>query len=398
MVDLRNKIEDTCRIARDNLGKAAAKQAKYFNKKMKARKFNVSDKVLILLPNKANKLQMTWKGPYIVTDKVNDYDYKVNVGDTERLYHANILKKYVERIPTTETHIIAVVMFEDKEESGIPSSNTSMIPLIQLQKTEGPEEVHIANEISPSEKAALLCEVRKRKAVLTDLPGRTHIQSCKIPQETESPVFVRQYPLPYAKVQAIGKEVDDMLAMGIIEPAASPYSAPVVLIHTKKEDGSNRFCIDYRKLNPTTRFDAEPMPDVNQLFAKLSNNKYFSKLDLCKGYWQIPMVESDKEKTAFMTPQGQFQWTVMPFGLKNAGAVFSRMMRKLLRPRLREQLHGRQHDCHGHLGTTPQNSFRSFRSVGKEQPHSKTIEMLHWLQEFVFPWTRNQFRHHSARG
>ena len=71
---------------------------------------------------------------------------------------------------------------------------------------------------------------------------------------------------------------------------------------------------------------------MDLLFSKISLKKYFSKLDLTKGYWQIPMKESDKEKPAFTTPQGHFQWVTMPFGLKNAGAIFTQMMRKMLRP------------------------------------------------------------------
>lgn len=106
----------------------------------------------------------------------------------------------------------------------------------------------------------------------------------------------------------------------------------ILVVLAQKKYGTNRFCIDYRKLNQITKFDAEPLPDMDQLFTKLSGKLNFSKIDLAKGFWQIPMKLEDKEKTAFTTPQGQFQWTTMPFGLKNAGAIFSRIMRKLLQP------------------------------------------------------------------
>jgi hypothetical protein len=100
----------------------------------------------------------------------------------------------------------------------------------------------------------------------------------------------------------------------------------------KKKDGKVRFCVDFRRLNLTLRFDAEPLPDIDSLFARLGTAKYFSKFDMSKGYWQIPMKPADKPKTAFTTPLGQYQWTVMPFGLKTAGAVFSRVMRRILEP------------------------------------------------------------------
>jgi len=123
----------------------------------------------------------------------------------------------------------------------------------------------------------------------------------------------------------------------VIEPAASPFNAPIVLV--KKKDGAVRFCNDFRELNKVTEFDAEPITDVEHLFASLGKAKYFSKLDLTKGYWAIPISEEDRDKTAFTTSRGQFRWITMPFGLKTAGSIFNRMMRKLLGPMKRKDVH-----------------------------------------------------------
>ena len=88
---------------------------------------------------------------------------------------------------------------------------------------------------------------------------------------------------------------------------------------------------DYRRINNITVFDPEPIPNADDLMARLSKGKLFSKLDLSKGYWLIPIAEEDREKTAFVTAQGLYQFRVLPFGLVNAPALFSRMTRKLLR-------------------------------------------------------------------
>jgi hypothetical protein len=96
-----------------------------------------------------------------------------------------------------------------------------------------------------------------------------------------------------------------------------------------KKDGSTRFCIDYRALNAITVFDAEPIPDVEQLFAQLADGSYFTKIDLSKGYWQVLVNPVDKHKTAFATHMGLYQWTRMPFGLVTAPATFARVMRLL---------------------------------------------------------------------
>ena len=80
--------------------------------------------------------------------------------------------------------------------------------------------------------------------------------------------------------------------------------------------------IDFRQLNKATQFDAKPIPNPENIFVKLEFKKYFSKLDFCKGYWQLPMRDKDKEKTVFSTSRGLFQFRRMPFGLVNAGATY----------------------------------------------------------------------------
>ena len=115
-----------------------------------------------------------------------------------------------------------------------------------------------------------------------------------------------------------------MREMNIIEPSTSPYSAPMVIV--KKPDNSHRICLDFRRLNSLTVFDSEPMSDPELIFANLSGNRYFSKIDLCKGYWQVPMAESSKQYTAFQTDKGLFQLRVLPFGLVNAPATINRQL------------------------------------------------------------------------
>ena len=101
------------------------------------------------------------------------------------------------------------------------------------------------------------------------------------------------------------------------------------VVIVKKKDGSNRVAIDYRQLNKKTLFDTEPSVKVADIFAQIGQAKYFSKFDMAKGYWQIPMREEDIVKTAFVTPDGSYEFLRMPFGLMNSGASFTRMMRKL---------------------------------------------------------------------
>ncbi|UYV84069.1 hypothetical protein LAZ67_X001057 [Cordylochernes scorpioides] len=150
----------------------------------------------------------------------------------------------------------------------------------------------------------------------------------KIDTSDSRPIKQRPYRVSPVERRAIQSEVDKMIKMGIVQPSESPWSSPVVLV--KKKDGSWRFCVDYRKLNKVTKKDVYPLPRNDDVLDSLTGAKFFSSMDLRTGYWQIEIDEEDREKTAFITPDGLYEFRVMPFGLCNAPATFERMMDKLL--------------------------------------------------------------------
>ena len=124
-------------------------------------------------------------------------------------------------------------------------------------------------------------------------------------------------------------QVQQMLSSNVIRSSNSPWASPVVMV--RKKDGSLRFCVDFRQLNAATVKDAHPLPRIDDLLDALHGAKWFSTLDLKSGYWQVPITEQDKAKTAFRTSSGQlFEFNQVPFGLCNAPATFSRLMDRVL--------------------------------------------------------------------
>ena len=163
----------------------------------------------------------------------------------------------------------------------------------------------------------------------TDI-GLTPLASHEINTGTAPPVRVPLRRQGYKREQEIRKAVQDGLSRGIMEESTSPWaSAPVVVT---KKDGTARFCVDFRKLNSLTKADSYPLPRFEDCVDSLHGKKFFCTLDLQSGYWQIPLTsKEDRERTAFLTKDGLFHFTVLPFGLCSAPATFERLMERVLR-------------------------------------------------------------------
>ncbi|XP_021345000.1 uncharacterized protein LOC110444964, partial [Mizuhopecten yessoensis] len=251
VMDLRERLDETCELAKEQLRTARVSQRKYYNKKAKDRQLDVNDKVLILLPTKTNKLLMQWRGPYIVTAKRGPMDYEVDIGGKKKTLHVNMLKKYFEKDVEAAGNIgrifccvTAAVVHEDELE---PECHRELESFPVRAGKEGIEDVNVSEHLTTEQRKDVNNLLSEFKDVMTDKPGRTNLASHDIITTTDDPVRVRPYPLPFNTKSIIKEEVESMLEMDVIEPSMSPYSAPVVMV--KKKDGSNRFCIDFRSLN-----------------------------------------------------------------------------------------------------------------------------------------------------
>ena len=163
---------------------------------------------------------------------------------------------------------------------------------------------------------------------ITDL-GKTDLVKHKI-ELTDNTPFKQPYRrIPPGMYEEVKQHLKEMLEAGAIKESKSPYSSNVVLI--RKKDNSLRFCLDHRRLNSLTKKDAYMLPRFDDTIDTLAGSKFFSKLDLRSGYWQVEIEEEDKEKTAFSVGNlGFYQSERMSFGLCNAPATFQRLMEKCM--------------------------------------------------------------------
>ena len=142
------------------------------------------------------------------------------------------------------------------------------------------------------------------------------------------PVSQQPYRAGFREREFLASEIDKMLRAGVIEPAQSAWVSPGVIV--PKQDGSYRFCVNYRRLNAVTIRDVYPLPRMDDYIDSLGETSVFTTLDCNSGYWQIPIREEDRDKTAFTSHAGTFRFIRMPLGLTNAPATFQRTIDILL--------------------------------------------------------------------
>ena len=330
MLDVRDKLKTTRELAVSATNEARRKSKTWYDKKARTRTFQPHDKVLVLLPVPGEPLRAKYQGPYEILRKAGPVDYVIETKDKrkqERICHVNMLKAYIERdwkncMFNTVTDKSCTTTLQDVLTDG---------QFIDLQLS---NDVTVADELDLShiesfQRVQLQSVLSSFQHIFSNNPGRTSLTHHSIElQPGSKPIRLSPYRMNPEKLQVVRKELDLMLSMGVVEESSSDYASPICLV--PKSDGSVRFCCDYRKLNNFTVPDAFPLPRVETLIDSLGAAKYLTKLDLSRGYWQVPLDQKASQLSSFITPFGLFKWKFMPFGLRNAPATFQRLVNKLL--------------------------------------------------------------------
>ena len=315
ITETRDNVKEAIDLATTHAQQERVKSKLWYDKKARDKTYDVGDEVLILLPMAKKPLHAKYHGPYVVVEKLGPVDYVISTPDRrkqKRVCHANLMKPYIRRQQQSQNsstqHNLLVSMAED---DNIENRDNATILPNQLQS----DINKIKQEFSD---------------IFSDKPGKTNVCSHHIELlPGAKSVKCAPYRLNPEKASYLKQELAKLLKDNLIEESESSFASNVVLV--PKPDNTLRLCTDYRKLNAVTVPDPFPLPRIEDLIDRVGQAKFLTKLDMTRGYWQVPLDEESVPRSAFVTPFGHFAWKVMPFGLKNAPATFSRLVSKLLK-------------------------------------------------------------------
>ncbi|XP_035235565.1 uncharacterized protein LOC118206694 [Anguilla anguilla] len=331
--NFRLKLHRAGELARENLESSQKRMKCWFDRGAEMRTFSPGDKVMVLLPIPGSVLQARYSGPYLIECRVGDRDYLIATPDRRkrsRLCHVNMIKPCWDRQPGEEGEVKGVALsgitFTPPEQEGgdvlIPPKSVTEG---RLQNYEFLRSLEVQlSHLSSDESAEIARLIRSHLTLFSDVPTRTHLLEHDIDVGGFSPIKQHPYRVNPEKHSQLKKKVDYMLKNGIAEPSSSDWSSPCLLVN--KPDGTFCFCTDYRKVNTVTKPDCYPLPRMDDCVDRVGSAAYVSKFDLLKGYWQVPLSKRAKEISAFVTPDTFLQYTVMPFGMRNAPATFQRLV------------------------------------------------------------------------
>ena len=318
MLETREQLRVSHELAQTHATEQRTRAKVWYDRNARLQEFKPGDKVLMLLPIVTSPLQLKLHGPYEVAERLGPVDYVINTPNrrkTRRICHVNLLRPYrqrdlelfpdIDRVPT-------ICVIDNVEDTFL--SVDSVTALTEQQQSE------------------LLVVLSEFESIFSDKPGRTTLCEHHIELLPDAkPVFCRPYRLSPDKAMFLKEELTQLLEQGIIEEAPSNGVtwASLVIMVPKADSSSLRLCTDMRQVNARTAVDPFPLPRIEELLDRVGKAKFLTKLDMVRGYWQVPLDDASIPISGFITPFGHFRWRFMHFGCRNAPATFSRLVMKL---------------------------------------------------------------------
>ncbi|KAI2664116.1 Transposon Ty3-I Gag-Pol polyprotein [Labeo rohita] len=256
-----------------------------YDKQAVARPFQPGDEVLVLLPVPGASLSARFFGPHVVKKKMSETDYVLYTPDRKRktrVCHLNMLKAY----HTRESPTASV------EEQTAGPAVTSVAIAVDLTSSPGISGVDTDGVVLRH--AFQQCARLGNSEILEDL--HSYLNHLTVDQRKD-----------IIKRSVMRQEVKYLLKNGLAKSSCSPWSSPCLLV--PKPDGTFRFYTDYHKVNAVTVSDIYPLPQMEDCVDNISSARFVTKLDMLKGYWQVPLTSQASEISAFVTPDNFLQYT-----------------------------------------------------------------------------------------
>ena len=303
-----------------------------YNKRAVEKRFEVGQRVIVLLPDTTNKLLSRWQGPGIVVDVRSPHSYLIELeGGQRRWLHANKLRSYYARVNEALINNCAIVYDTDEEFGELPVigtvSSDDPLPSARIDHTK-------LSHLTLEQQQHFLSLLDEFSDVFSEKPGLCKVGAHSIHVTPDfKPKRLRAYKVPELLKPEVARQLQELLDLGFIQPSNSPMGSPIVLV-LKGRHGQNgvRLCCDFRYLNKYTISDAYPTPDISDVIHRVGKASMISCWDTRSGYWQLKVQPEHRWLTAFITDFGVFEWVKMPFGLKCASNSFIRAMQQVLQP------------------------------------------------------------------
>ena len=316
---LYQEAEECQKIVEQSDAEAKAKSKAYYDRNKKEDQLKPGELVLLMVPGGVDSLTCQWQGPFKVLKQLSATTYLVDAGRRKpKKIHRNLMKRHYLQVMSA----IMLLAADGDAKTEVPALSGEEESFEEKWK-----RMAVPDQLEEEKKTELKQLLQEFNMVFDDTPGSARVKPFVI--ETGEAKPISQYPrrLPDKWRTKIQEQVKTLLTTGIITASTSPWASPIVPV--PKPNGDVRMCIDYRKLNAVTQPDVYPLPQIDQILDDVSKARYITTLDLTQGYYQFPVEEEHQCKTAFVTPNGKWEFKKMPFGLKGAPAAFQREMDQL---------------------------------------------------------------------
>ena len=347
--ELREKLVMANEYANVHLANQQKTWVNRYNLRSRNKQFHDGQAVMILSPDStASRLWSRWRAPAKIINKQSDYSYLVEIDGARQLMHANKLRPYDVRIDALQCNSLyclnddcdvtnaminnCSIVYENDSEFGpiqvIESSTTAASNVVLPSKKIDDSKL---SHLTSAQRIELLSVLDKYPECFSETPGFCgQLEHEIIISHDFRPKRLKPYKIPEKLKPEVDKQIQELLKLGFIHESKSPMASPLICVI--KRDKSVRCVVDYRYVNAYTVPDALGPPDMQSIIQRIGRAKYITTFDGKSSYWTIPIKQEHQWITAFTTGDQLYEWSRVPFGLRNSGSSFVRMLQKVLYP------------------------------------------------------------------